>query len=98
MPGTRGLILFFGVGAVAGPPLAGWLMAWLGPRAFPALLAALLAALALFAQYRRLHGAALRPAEQTPHVSVPARTPELTAGMLVESADAGGEASAGRSG
>jgi MFS family permease len=79
---SSGLILAFGLGAVLGPPGAGWLMAQAGPTALLAWVGGVLGATGGFAAYRRLHGPPVTLQEQTQHVAVVARTPSLTAAMV----------------
>ena len=63
---SGGLVFINGLGAIAGPMITGWLMgdALLGPPGFFAFMAALLAAMAVYALYRTTQRAAV-PVEET---------------------------------
>ena len=49
---SGGLLFINGVGAIAGPPITGWLMETTGPSGFFAFLAAVLISVAVYAAYR----------------------------------------------
>ncbi len=75
---SGGLVFINGLGAIAGPMITGWLMgdALLGPPGFFAFMAALLAAMAVYALYRTTQRAAI-PVEETGSFTVmtPTSTP-----------------------
>lgn len=75
---SGGLVFINGLGAIAGPMITGWLMgdALLGPPGFFAFMAALLAAMAVYALYRTTQRAAV-PVEETGSFTVmtPTSTP-----------------------
>ncbi|MBE9640026.1 MFS transporter [Salipiger mangrovisoli] len=53
MPAASGALVFvFGIGAIAGPLLAGWAMQFLGPQGFWLVLAVTFAGIALYSLYR----------------------------------------------
>jgi len=97
---SSGLILIFGLGAILGPPLCGWLMGTLGASGFLIMEAAVHAAIWGFALVRRLQGPAIAVGEQTHHVAVAARTPLLTAAMVPDIDELGeaADAQAGEAG
>jgi MFS family permease len=61
---SGGLVLTFGLGAIAGPLVTGWAMEGLGPFAFWPVLGAVFVAIALYALYRMTKRATV-PVEQT---------------------------------
>ena len=61
---SGGLVFTFGLGAIAGPMVAGWAMQRFGPFAFWPALGSLFAAIALYALYRMTQSTTL-PADQT---------------------------------
>lgn len=74
---SSGLILAYGLGAILGPTIAGWLMGMVGPSGLLWLVCGVHLAIGLYALHRRRHGAPLDVAAQTHYVTVPARTPAL---------------------
>lgn len=81
---TRGLILVFGIGAVAGPLVAGWVMESLSPPAMFVLFGGILGALALFAVYRAPRGEEVPTEAQTTFVPI-LRTSQQGAVMAEQS-------------
>ncbi|MBO9453058.1 MFS transporter [Tropicibacter sp. R16_0] len=75
---SGGLVFINGLGAIAGPMITGWLMGEgvMGPSGFFAFMAALLAAMAVYALYRTTQRAAI-PVEETGSFTVmtPTSTP-----------------------
>jgi len=65
---TRGLILLFGVGAIVGPLISGWVMASFDPRSIFVLFAGLFAAFAAFGLYRLPRGETIAAEDQTAFV------------------------------
>ena len=92
---SSGLILFFGIGAVLGPPAGGWLMARAGPSGLLLFIGAMLALTGAFALYRRLHGKPVPATARTHYIAVAARTPELTAAMVEDPEQLAAEAAGG---
>jgi MFS family permease len=68
---SSGLLMASGIGGVAGPIAAGLAMTWVGPSGFFWFLAAIHAALGLFAVYRMTRRPARPNDEQHPYVGVP---------------------------
>lgn len=67
---TRGLLLVYGMGAVLGPSVAGWLMTNYGQGSLPLFFGAVAVALALFALYRMARSEAVPTEEQANYVPV----------------------------
>lgn len=65
---TRGLILLFGVGAIIGPQVSGWVMASFDPRSVFVLFAFLFAAFVTFSLYRLPRGETVAAEDQTSFV------------------------------
>jgi len=65
---TRGLMLLFGVGAIVGPLVSGWVMASFDPRSIFILFAVLFALLAGFSLYRLPRGETVAAEDQTTFV------------------------------
>lgn len=63
VPASAGLLLMFGIGSVAGPVLASWVMAWSGPAGLFAHIAAVGALLTLFT-LRRMSVRQAKPLEE----------------------------------
>jgi len=71
MPAASGALVFtFGLGAIAGPLVAGWLMQTLGPFAYWLTLAATFGAIALYALYRMTRRSDLPVDETDSYVGV----------------------------
>lgn len=71
MPATSGALVFtFGLGAIAGPLIAGWAMGDFGPFAFWLTLAATFGAVALYALYRMTQRAVVPVAETERYLGV----------------------------
>ncbi len=78
---TRGLLLVFGFGAIAGPTLAGAAMDWVGPAGLLLVSAAFLIALGVFGLYRVTRRAPPPLEEQTEFVPM-ARTTQAAVELL----------------
>jgi len=74
---SSGLVLMFGLGAIAGPLTAGWLMDRTGPSGLLWFVGGVELLIGAFAVYRRLRGEPLPVYEQTHYVAVPATTGAL---------------------
>lgn len=91
------LTLVFGIGAVAGPSLAGVLMDLLGSDGFLWMLATILLALGLFAIVRTRRAPIVSVEEQAPYAPMPQRTASLSEAWVetvAESESSAGEAAA----
>lgn len=72
---TRGLLLFYGIGALLGPVLGGAAMATLGPVGLPAISTAILGLLGLYGLYRMSRRSAPPIDEQTDFVAMVRTSP-----------------------
>lgn len=71
------LIMLYGVGAIAGPLLAGLSMEYLGAAGFFWLVSLTLAGMAVYTVWRLKRGAPLEVEDQSPWIQTPGRTPSL---------------------
>ncbi|MYE01981.1 MAG: MFS transporter [Alphaproteobacteria bacterium] len=75
VPAAAGLLIAFGTGAVAGPPVAALAMDLAGPAALFDSVAAIAAGLGLFALYRRTRRADVDEAEKGAYIVLPRTSP-----------------------
>ncbi len=98
---SAGLLFVNGLGAITGPLLIGWIMETLGPWGFFVLIAALLAAIAVYGLYRMTQRAAPAVADTSSYAPiVPTGSPvavEVAQEYALEFAEAQEEAAAGDS-
>ncbi len=86
------LMLVGGVGASLGPVSAGAVMTWIGPAGFFWWLAAIHAAIGLFAVWRMTQRQALPVAEQGTYVALPPRATPAASALYADAAEAGAAA------
>lgn len=89
---SSGLILAFGLGAILGPTIAGWLMSAAGPSGLLWLVCGVHLAIGVYTLQRRRRGAPLDVTEQTSYVAVPARTPALSPALAERVEEHAGDA------
>ena len=81
---SAGMLFINGLGAIAGPPLVGWMMERVGPEGYFLFLGVLMLAIAAYAGYRMTRRAAPTVAEQGAFVAMAPLAPQFRVDRVAE--------------